>query len=103
MGADGGTVPKRAEQIKQKRKEERVEGVQSAQLRLTNCALSGQPLAKSTENLACDAHGNLFNLEAILESLVDGAKKKVLAKKFGIKKMKVCGSQQMLPGSYFIH
>lgn len=90
MGADGGTVPTRKDQVKVKQREEKIEGVQLAQLRLSQCALSGAPLAKESENLACDCHGNLFNFEAILEALVNADKKKSLAKKFGIKKMKVC-------------
>lgn len=89
MGADGGTVPTRSEQIKQKRKEERLDAVGRAQLRLNFCALSGEPLSKSTANIVCDSHGSLFNLEAVLEHLLDAQKKLILKESFGIRKMKV--------------
>ena len=91
MGADGGTVPKRSEQVKKMRKEEKVDGITKAKRRLSICALSKTPLAKSSTDLACDVRGNLFNLESVLEHLVDAQKKTILAKQFGIKKIKVRG------------
>jgi len=66
-----------------------LDAVGRAQLRLNFCALSGNPLAKSTANIVCDIHGNLFNLEAVLEYLVDAKKKQQLKSEFGIRKMKV--------------
>lgn len=89
MGADGGTVPTRAELIKRKRKEERLEPLQIAQLKLSCCGLTGHALAKSPENLVCDARGNLFNMEAVLEAMLDSEKKLALQNEFGIKRMKV--------------
>ena len=89
MGADGGSLPVRSEQIKKKQQEARTDPLQRARMRLSLCALSSRPLDKSTENIACDMHGNLFSLEEVLSSLLDAEKKKSLKSVFGIKRMKV--------------
>lgn len=58
-------------------------------MKLSLCALSSLPLDKSSENIACDVHGNLFSLEQVLDCLLDAEKKQKLKSQFGIRRRKV--------------
>lgn len=89
MGADGGSLPSRREQVKTKQQQGRNDPLKAAQFRLTHCSLTGRSLDKRPENIAVDAHGNLFDLESVLEALLDADKKKDLKSRFGIRKIKV--------------
>lgn len=89
MGADGGSLPTRAEQVKTRQQEARSDPIKLTRLRLNYCALSGLALDTNPDNLACDSVGNLFNLERLLDAMLDAKKRKALRKQFGIQKMKV--------------
>ncbi|RKP14921.1 Rtf2 RING-finger-domain-containing protein, partial [Piptocephalis cylindrospora] len=68
MGNDGGSIPRRMDQVKEKKK---VQTADSTQLRIARwffCALSKQPLECP---VVADAGGTLYNREAILKFLLD--------------------------------
>lgn len=46
MGADGGTIPKRCELVKKKKKKEKIEKSYEAATKWRTCQLSQQPLKK---------------------------------------------------------
>ncbi|KAL3085021.1 hypothetical protein niasHS_010090 [Heterodera schachtii] len=73
MGADGGTIPKRCELVKKKRKKEKIEKSYEAATKWRTCQLSQQPLKKP---IVCCKLGRLYNKEAVLEAKLD----KTLAK-----------------------
>uniref|UniRef100_A0AC34QMC7 Replication termination factor 2 n=1 Tax=Panagrolaimus sp. JU765 TaxID=591449 RepID=A0AC34QMC7_9BILA len=65
MGADGGTIPKRCELVKTKKKEEKIEKSVTNAVKWKTCQLSGEPLKKPV--VACKL-GRLYNKEAIIEA-----------------------------------
>ncbi|KAH7700570.1 hypothetical protein AAVH_32308 [Aphelenchoides avenae] len=65
MGADGGTIPKRCELVRSKKKAEKVNKNHKNASNYTQCQLSRQPLKKPI--VACKL-GRLYNKEAILEA-----------------------------------
>ncbi|CAD5211103.1 unnamed protein product [Bursaphelenchus xylophilus] len=68
MGADGGTIPKRCELVKKKKKAEKVERDVANAAKWKSCQLSNEPLKKPV--VAC-RYGRLFNKEAILEAMLE--------------------------------
>ena len=64
MGADGGTIPKRCELIRNKKKKEKIDKNVTAATKWRTCQLSQQPLKKPI--VACKL-GRLYNKEAIVE------------------------------------
>ncbi|KAJ2627172.1 Replication termination factor 2 [Coemansia sp. RSA 1290] len=68
MGNDGGSIPRRNEMVREKKKGEQAD--RKTQLATMNyfCALSKQPLH---EPVVADGMGRLFNREAVLEYLLD--------------------------------
>lgn len=65
MGADGGTIPKRCELVRKKKKKEKIERSYEAATKWRTCQLSQEPLKKPI--VACKL-GRLYNKEAILEA-----------------------------------
>jgi len=75
MGCDGGTIPKRVELVREKKKVARPDEENLTRIKWASCAHSEQPLRMP---IACDHLGNLFSLE----SVIDGILHKSLAKRF---------------------
>ena len=68
MGCDGGTIPKRDELVRQKKKAE-VKDKNAANMAIWRyCALKHETLKRP---IVMDAHGLLYNKEAILEYILD--------------------------------
>ncbi|VDK43977.1 unnamed protein product [Anisakis simplex] len=67
MGADGGTIPKRCELVKNKKKKEKVDKNVKNAPRWQLCHLTQQPLQKPI--VACRL-GGLYNKEAILNAIL---------------------------------
>lgn len=87
MGADGGTIPKRGEQIKVKKRKITLDSGSIARVRWTTCSVSSLPLKPPI--IACDPLGNLMNWEPALEVFLDPDKRKEFKKKHKIKTKKV--------------
>ncbi|PVU88511.1 hypothetical protein BB560_006367, partial [Smittium megazygosporum] len=68
MGNDGGSIPRRAELVKQKKKKEKVDPILHAISIWFFCALSKVPLSNP---IVVDEVGKLYNREAILKHLLD--------------------------------
>uniref|UniRef100_A0A1B6CZ21 Replication termination factor 2 n=1 Tax=Clastoptera arizonana TaxID=38151 RepID=A0A1B6CZ21_9HEMI len=68
MGCDGGTIPKRDELVKTKKKPEKKDKDAELSFRWRHCSLSQQPLQKPI--VACGL-GKLYNKVAVLEALLD--------------------------------
>lgn len=68
MGCDGGTIPKRDELVRMKKKPEQVDKNYELNAKWFHCALSQAEL--STPIVCCEL-GNLYNKEAVLEYLLD--------------------------------
>jgi hypothetical protein len=71
MGCDGGTIPKRNELVKTKKKKATLSKDVKNAARWNNCRLSQRPLEKP---IICDTNGYLYNKEAIIEFLLDKSK-----------------------------
>ncbi|VDD81126.1 unnamed protein product [Mesocestoides corti] len=71
MGGDGGSIPRRVELVRNKRKKEIVGKVAVHAAKWKHCALSQQPLRQPI--VAC-LLGRLYNKEAIIEKLLDESK-----------------------------
>ena len=69
MGNDGGSIPKREELVKLKKRKERVERDEQNRNKWGLCAFSKQPLVAPI--VACKL-GYLYNKTAILEALLEG-------------------------------
>ncbi|VDD91796.1 unnamed protein product [Enterobius vermicularis] len=67
MGADGGTIPKRCELVKSKKKAEKVEKSVKNASRWRLCRLSQQPLRRPI--VACRL-GGLYNKEAVIDAIL---------------------------------
>uniref|UniRef100_A0A7E4VQH7 Replication termination factor 2 n=1 Tax=Panagrellus redivivus TaxID=6233 RepID=A0A7E4VQH7_PANRE len=70
MGADGGSIPKRCELVKQKKNPEKVDKAVKNAHKWRNCQLSGEKLKKPI--VACKL-GRLFNKEEIINAKIDKA------------------------------
>ena len=68
MGCDGGTIPKRDELVRMKKKPEQVEKNYELNAKWFHCALSEAELQSP---IVCCELGNLYNKEAVLEYLLD--------------------------------
>ncbi|MFH4979607.1 hypothetical protein AB6A40_006316 [Gnathostoma spinigerum] len=67
MGADGGTIPKRCELVKNKKKKEKINRDIKNASKWRNCKLSQEPLKRPI--VACKL-GGLYNKEAVLEAIL---------------------------------
>jgi len=65
MGADGGTIPKRCELVRKKKKVEKIDRAVRAAVHWKTCQLSQEPLKKPI--VACKL-GRLYNKEEILKA-----------------------------------
>ncbi|XP_078586839.1 replication termination factor 2-like [Branchiostoma floridae x Branchiostoma japonicum] len=68
MGCDGGTIPKRDELVRMKKKPEQKDKNADMVAKWQHCALSQEPLRPPI--MACEM-GHLYNKEALLEALLD--------------------------------
>ncbi|KAI6183219.1 Replication termination factor 2 [Aphelenchoides bicaudatus] len=68
MGADGGTIPKRCELVRKKKKVEKIDKNVTNAAKWKTCQASGDPLQKPV--VACKL-GRLYNKEVILEGLLN--------------------------------
>lgn len=68
MGCDGGTIPKRDELVRMKKKPEQVDKNYELNAKWFHCALSEAELRTP---IVCCELGNLYNREAVLEYLLD--------------------------------
>ncbi|CAG9532018.1 unnamed protein product [Cercopithifilaria johnstoni] len=67
MGADGGTIPKRCELVKKKKKKEKLDKDVANATRWRLCRLSQEPLKRPI--VACKL-GNLYNKDEVLKSIL---------------------------------
>lgn len=70
MGCDGGTIPKRDELVRQKKKPEAIDKNAANMAKWRHCALKHDTLKRP---IVVDSHGLLYNKDAILEYLLDRA------------------------------
>jgi hypothetical protein len=68
MGCDGGSIPKRDEMVRTKKKDPKVDETEKQRVKWLLCALSDEPL---NEPVVCDCLGNLFNKEALINRLLE--------------------------------
>ena len=68
MGCDGGTIPKRDELVRQKKKPEVKDKNAANMAKWRHCALKHDPLKRP---VVVDSYGLLYNKDAILEYLLD--------------------------------
>jgi Rtf2 RING-finger len=71
MGCDGGTIPRRDELVRLKKKPEQKDKESELSFRWKHCAITQQPLQAPI--VAC-GHGRLYSKESILECLLDRSK-----------------------------
>ncbi|XP_054720198.1 replication termination factor 2-like [Uloborus diversus] len=71
MGCDGGTIPRRDELVRQKKKPEQKDKNAENVAKWKHCALSQQPLHKPI--VSCEL-GKLYNKEAVIEHLLNKEK-----------------------------
>uniref|UniRef100_A0A915AM62 Replication termination factor 2 n=1 Tax=Parascaris univalens TaxID=6257 RepID=A0A915AM62_PARUN len=96
MGADGGTIPKRCELVKNKKKKEKIDRNVRNASRWRLCHLSQQPLQKPI--VACRL-GSLYNKEAVLQAILlktireNESTKHIRALK-DIKELKLCDNKE---------
>ncbi|CAG5116455.1 unnamed protein product [Candidula unifasciata] len=76
MGCDGGTIPKRDELVRTKKKPEQKDKTSELAFKWKHCAISQEALVKPI--VACEL-GRLYNKEAVLEFLLDRSKFEVAA------------------------
>ncbi|XP_065216085.1 replication termination factor 2-like [Planococcus citri] len=72
MGCDGGTIPKRDELVRLKKKPEQKDKVAELSFRWQHCAISHEPLRKPI--VACGL-GRLYNKDTVIEKLLDKTSK----------------------------
>lgn len=70
MGCDGGTIPKRDEMVRLKKKPEKIDKNFELNAKWFHCAVSQEPLRAPI--VSCEL-GNLYNKESVLEYLLDKA------------------------------
>lgn len=75
MGNDGGSIPRRREVVKQKRREERKENYEIAKAKARLCSLGKEPLRAP---IAMCRLGLLYNKEEVIKQLIE----KTLPKSF---------------------
>lgn len=68
MGCDGGTIPKRCELVREKKKPEKVDKEIELNAKWFHCAISQEELREPI--VSCEL-GNLYRKEAVLEYLLD--------------------------------
>jgi len=66
MGNDGGSIPRRCELVKEKKKEEKADPVESERAKWRVCTMTNEPLK---EPIVVDDLGHLYNKESILNHL----------------------------------
>lgn len=71
MGCDGGTIPKRCEMIREKKKPEKVDKEIELNAKWYHCAISQEELREPI--VSCEL-GNLYRKESVLEYLLDKSK-----------------------------
>ncbi|ELT93342.1 hypothetical protein CAPTEDRAFT_157491 [Capitella teleta] len=71
MGCDGGTIPRRDELVRRKKKPEKKDKDAELSAKWKHCAISQEPLRNPI--LACEL-GRLYNKESVLEFLLDKSK-----------------------------
>ncbi|KAJ1816156.1 Replication termination factor 2 [Coemansia sp. RSA 2599] len=71
MGNDGGSIPRRNEMVREKKKDEKIDRKAQILAMFSSCALSKQPLQQP---IVGDGLGRLYNREAVLEYLLDNSK-----------------------------
>ncbi|XP_062575719.1 replication termination factor 2-like [Saccostrea cucullata] len=71
MGCDGGTIPKRDELVRTKKKPEQKDKTADLDAKWKHCAITQEPLREPI--MACEL-GRLYNKEAVLEFLIDRTK-----------------------------
>ena len=71
MGCDGGTIPKRCELVREKKKPEKVDKEIELNAKWNHCAITQQELC---EPIVCCELGNLYRKESVLEYLLDKSK-----------------------------
>lgn len=71
MGCDGGTIPKRDELVRTKKKPEQKDKTADLVAKWKHCAITQEPLRQPI--MACEL-GRLYNKEAVLEFLIDRSK-----------------------------
>lgn len=96
MGADGGTIPKRCELVKNKKKKEKVDKNVKNASRWRLCHLSQQPLQKPI--VACRL-GGLYNKEAVLQAILlktirENESTKHIRGLKDIKELKLCDNKE---------
>lgn len=68
MGCDGGTIPKRDEMVRLKKKPEKIDKNFELNAKWFHCAITQEPLRAPV--VSCEL-GNLYNKESVLEYLLD--------------------------------
>jgi hypothetical protein len=68
MGCDGGSIPRRDEMVRMKKKDPKVDETEKLRIKWLLCAISDEPLK---EPIVCDFLGNLFNKEALINRLLE--------------------------------
>ncbi|XP_063240103.1 replication termination factor 2 isoform X2 [Bacillus rossius redtenbacheri] len=68
MGCDGGTIPKRDELVRKKKKPEQKDKDAELSFRWQHCAISQEPLRQPV--VACGL-GRLYNKDAVIEAILD--------------------------------
>lgn len=68
MGCDGGTIPKRDELVRKKKKPEQKDKDSELSFRWKHCSITQQPL--QTPIVACGM-GRLYNKDSVIEALLD--------------------------------
>jgi len=86
MGCDGGTIPRRCEMVREKKKPEQKNKDQDMIGKWRHCALSGQPLVQPI--MACGL-GRLYNKEAVLTHLLESKGTSHLRKFSDVKELKL--------------
>ncbi|KAK3797259.1 hypothetical protein RRG08_060785 [Elysia crispata] len=71
MGCDGGTIPKRDELVRTKKKPEQKDKTSELAFKWKHCAISQETLTKPI--VACEL-GRLYKKESVLEFLLDRSK-----------------------------
>ncbi|XP_070195758.1 replication termination factor 2-like [Littorina saxatilis] len=71
MGCDGGTIPKRDELVRTKKKPEQKDKASDLAFKWRHCAISQETLVQPI--MACEL-GRLYNKESVLEFLIDRSK-----------------------------
>jgi hypothetical protein len=68
MGNDGGSIPKRRDMVRERKREEKIENFEMAKTKSTLCAISKEPLRPP---LVVCRLGLLYNKEEIVKRLIE--------------------------------